>query len=49
MKIGLIKKSGNIVIPDKNTIIEENDEVLFICMTEDLKKSEDLFQIRDAY
>ena len=49
MKIGLIKKSNNIIIPDKNTIIEENDEVLFLCMTEDLKNSEELFKIREAY
>ena len=49
MKIGLIKKSKNIIIPDKNTIIEENDEVLFLCMTKDLKNSEDLFKIREAY
>ena len=30
MRIGLMKKSGHIIIPDKNTLIEENDEVLFM-------------------
>jgi trk system potassium uptake protein TrkA len=49
MRIGLIKKSDNIIIPDKNTLIEENDEVLFLCMTDDIKLSEELFKIRDAY
>ena len=49
MRIGLIKKPNQIIIPDKNTIIEESDEVLFLCMTKDLKSAEDLFKIREAY
>ena len=49
MKIGLMKKSNQIIIPDKNTVIEENDEVLFLCMTEDLNNAEELFKIREAY
>ncbi len=49
MRIGLMKKANQIIIPDKNTLIEENDEVLFLCMTKDLKKAEDLFKIREAY
>ena len=49
MRIGLMKKSKQIIIPDKNTIIEENDEVLFLCTTKDLKYAEDLFKIREAY
>ena len=49
MRIGLIKKPNQIIIPDKNTIIEESDEVLFLCMTNDLKSAEDLFKIREAY
>tara|TARA_Y100000816_G_scaffold96779_2_gene67298 strand:- start:2013 stop:3404 length:1392 start_codon:yes stop_codon:yes gene_type:complete len=49
MKIGLMKKLNQIIIPDKNTIFEENDEVLFLCMTNDLKVAEDLFKIREAY
>ena len=43
------KKNGYIIIPDKNTVIEENDEILFLCMTKDIKKAEDLFKIREAY
>ena len=49
MRIGIIKKPNQIIIPDKNTIIEESDEVLFLCMTNDLKSAEDLFKIREAY
>ena len=49
MRIGLMKKANQIIIPDKNTLIEQNDEVLFLCMTKDLKKAEDLFKIREAY
>ena len=29
--------------------IEENDEILFFCMTDDLRNAEDLFKIREAY
>ena len=29
--------------------LQENDEILFFCMTEDLKDAEDLFKIREAY
>ena len=49
MRIGLIKKKENIIIANKETIIEENDQILFFCMTEDLKTAEDLFKIREAY
>ena len=49
MRIGLIKKQEQIIIPNKDTVIEENDQILFFCMTEDLKNAEDLFKIREAY
>jgi trk system potassium uptake protein TrkA len=49
MRIGLIKKKNKIVVPNKDTIIEEKDQILFICMTKDLKIAEDLFKIREAY
>ena len=29
--------------------MEENDQILFFCMTEDLKNAEELFKIREAY
>ena len=49
MRIGLIKKQNQIIIPNKDTIMEENDQILFFCMTEDLKNAEELFKIREAY
>ena len=49
IRIGLIKKQEQIIIPNKDTIIEENDQILFFCMTEDLKNAEDLFKVREAY
>ena len=49
MRIGLMKKKNEIIIPNKDTTIEENDQILFFCMTDDLKKAEDLFKIREAY
>ncbi len=49
MRIGLIKKHDQIIIPNKDTVIEENDEILFFCMTDDIKNAEDLFKIREAY
>ncbi len=49
IRIGLIKKQEQILIPNKDMIIEENDQILFFCMTEDLKYAEDLFKIREAF
>ena len=49
MRIGLMKKQEQILTVNKDTVIEENDEILFLCMTDDLKIAEDLFKIREAY
>ena len=49
MRIGLIKKQEQIIIPNKDTVIEEKDQILFFCMTEDIKKAEELFKVREAY
>ncbi len=49
MRIGLMKKNEKIIIPDKDTVIEENDGVLFLCMTEDLSQAEEIFKIRDEF
>ena len=49
MRVGLIKKKDKIVIPDKSTIVEEGDSVLFLCLTNVLKKAEDLFKIRNEF
>ena len=42
IRVGLIKKKEKI-------IIEKNDEVLFLCLIDDLKKAEELFQVRNVY
>ncbi len=49
LRIGLIKKQGKIIIPEKDTKIDVNDEILFLCMSEDIKKAEELFQVRNEY
>ena len=49
MRIGLIKKQEQIIIPNKDTVIDEKDQILFFCMTKDLKTAEELFKIREAY
>ena len=49
LRVGLIKKENQIIIPDKETKIEIYDEILFLCMSDDIKKAEDLFQVRGEY
>ena len=49
LRVGLIKKDDKIIIPEKETKIEINDEILFLCMSEDIKKAEELFQVRSEY
>ncbi len=49
LRVGLIKKDDKIIIPDKETKIEIHDEILFLCMSEDIKKAEELFQVRSEF
>ena len=49
LRVGLIKKDDKIIIPDRETKIELHDEILFLCMSEDIKKAEELFQVRSEY
>ncbi len=49
LKVGLIKKEDKIIIPEKDTKIEIHDEILFLCMKDDIKKAEELFQVRSEY
>ena len=49
LRVGLIKKEDKIIIPDKDTKIEIHDEILFLCMKDDIKKAEELFQVRSEY
>ena len=49
LRVGLIKKDDKIIIPEKDTKIEIHDEILFLCMRDDIKKAEELFQVRSEY
>ena len=49
IKIGMIKRGDEIIIPDKNTKIEVGDNVIFITMSKDVFKAEEIFKIREAY
>jgi len=49
LRVGLIKKEDKIIIPDKDTKIEIHDEILFLCLKDDIKKAEELFQVRSEY
>ncbi len=49
LRVGLIKKADKIIIPDKETKIEIHDEILFLCLKDDIKNAEELFQVRDEY
>ena len=45
----MIKRGDEIIIPDKNTKIEVGDNVIFITMSKDVSKAEEIFKIREAY
>ena len=49
IKIGIIVRDQEVIIPDKNTIIEIGDNVIFITMTKDVTKSEELFKVRGSF
>ena len=44
-----LKRGDEIIIPDKNTKIEVGDNVIFITMSKDVSKAEEIFKIREAY
>ena len=49
IRIGIICREGKISIPDKETIIHENDDVVFISLLKSIRKAEDLFQVSEIY
>ena len=49
IKIGLIVRDNDIIIPDKNSIIEVGDQVLFIAMSNEITKAEEIFQVRESF
>jgi len=36
-------------MPDKDTIIKENDEVIILSMSDSIHEAEELFQVRGAF
>jgi trk system potassium uptake protein TrkA len=49
IKIGIIAREQEIIIPNKNTVIEVGDNVTFITMTKDVAKAEELFKVRGSF
>jgi len=49
IKIGLLKRDTEILVPDKDTIIKENDEVIILSMSDSIHDAEELFQVRGAF
>jgi trk system potassium uptake protein TrkA len=49
IRIGLIKRQNEILVPDKNTVIEENDEIVLLSLSKTLHQAEELFQVRGEF
>ena len=49
IKIGLIIRENDIIVPDKNSTIEIGDQVIFISMTDDISKAEEIFKVRESF
>tara|TARA_Y100000748_G_C15500300_1_gene489766 strand:+ start:2183 stop:3574 length:1392 start_codon:yes stop_codon:yes gene_type:complete len=49
IRIGLLMRNDEILMPDKDTIIKENDEVIILSMSDTIHDAEELFQVRGAF
>tara|TARA_B100000787_G_scaffold154092_1_gene128713 strand:- start:1055 stop:2446 length:1392 start_codon:yes stop_codon:yes gene_type:complete len=49
IKIGLIIRENEVIIPDKNSIIDVGDQVVFIAMSDQITKAEEIFQVRESF
>ena len=49
IRIGLLIRDEQILVPDKDTIIKENDEVIILSMSNVIHDAEELFQVRGAF
>ena len=49
IKIGLLMRADKILVPDKDTVIKENDEVIILSMSDTIHDAEELFQVRGAF
>ncbi len=49
IRVGLIKRDELIIVPNGDTAIELNDEIIFLSLMNDIEAAEELFQVRDEY
>ena len=49
IKIGLLMRDDEILVPDKDTVIKTNDEVIILSMSDVIHDAEELFQVRGAF
>ena len=49
IRVGLIKRDDLIIVPNGDTTIELNDEIIFLSLMNDIEAAEELFQVRDEY
>ena len=49
IRVGLIKRADIIIVPNGETTIELNDEIIFLSLMNDIEAAEELFQVRDEY
>ena len=49
IRVGLIKRDNLIIVPNGETTIEMNDEIIFLSLMNDIEAAEELFQVRDEY
>jgi len=49
IRIGAILRKDNIIIPNSETVFQENDDVVFFAETKSIKKLESLLSIRNTY
>jgi len=49
IRIGAILRKDNIIIPNSETVFQENDDVVFFAETKSIKKLENLLSIRNTY
>ena len=49
IRIGLLKRNDKVLVPDKDTVIKENDEVIIMCLSDSIHDAEELFQVRGAF
>jgi len=48
-RIGLLQRESKIIVPDKDTVIKENDEIIILSLSDAIHDAEELFQVRGAF